>query len=62
MGAVAIIQTTGTVGTTTRSLRLRADDNAEPARPDTFRAQIGSYDSGTVTVTSGNLQAHPTSG
>jgi M6 family metalloprotease-like protein len=62
VGSVAIIQTTGTVGTTTRSLRLRVDDNAEPPRPDTFRAQIGSYDSGTVTVTSGNLQSHPTSG
>jgi M6 family metalloprotease-like protein len=60
VGSVAIIQTTGTVGTSTRTLRLRVDDNAEPARPDTFRAQIGSYDSGTVTVTSGNLQSHPT--
>lgn len=54
VGSVAIVQTA--------SLRLRVDDNAEPARPDTFRAQIGSYDSGTVSVTSGNLQSHPTSG
>lgn len=62
VGSVAIVQTTGTVGSATRSLRLRVDDNAEPARPDTFQARIGSYDSGTVTVTSGNLQSHPTSG
>lgn len=41
------------------SLRLRVDDNAEPARPDTFRTWIGGYDSGTTTVTSGNLQSHP---
>jgi hypothetical protein len=62
VGSVAIIQTNGTVGGVARSLRLRVDDNAEPPRPDTFRARIGSYDSGTVTVTSGNLQSHPTSG
>jgi M6 family metalloprotease-like protein len=60
VGSVAIVQTTGTVDGATRSLRLRVDDNAEPPRPDTFRARIGSYDSGTVTVTSGNLQSHPT--
>ena len=42
------------------ALRLRVDDNGEPARLDTFRVRIGAYDSGTVDVTSGNLQSHPT--
>jgi M6 family metalloprotease-like protein len=60
VGSVAIVQTTGTLNGATRSARLRFDDNAEPPRPDTFRAKLGSYDSGTVTVTSGNLQSHPT--
>jgi hypothetical protein len=52
VGSVAIVQTTGTLNGATRSARLRFDDNAEPPRPDTFRAKLGSYDSGTVTVTS----------
>ena len=60
VGDVAIIEVAGTVGRSPATLRLRADDNAEPGRPDTFRLRIGGYDSGTTSVTSGNLQAHPT--
>ena len=59
VGTTAIVQTTGSLNGAAATLRLRVDDNAEPARPDTFRAQIGAYDSGTVAVTSGNLQSHP---
>ncbi len=59
VGSTAVIQTTGTLNGAAATLRLRVDDNAEPARPDRFRAQIGAYDSGTVAVTSGNLQSHP---
>ena len=58
VGDVAIIQASGRLGSSTATLRLRVDDNAEPGRPDTFRAQIGTYDSGTVTATTGNLQSH----
>jgi len=59
VGNVAIIQQVGTLNGARATLRLRVDDNAEPARPDTFRAWIGGYDSGTTTVTTGNLQSHP---
>jgi len=59
VGSTAIVQTTGKLAGATVTLRLRLDDNGEPARPETFRAHIGSYDSGTVTVISGNLQSHP---
>jgi M6 family metalloprotease-like protein len=59
VGNVAIIEQVGTLSGSRVTLRLRVDDNAEPARPDTFRVQIGGYDSGTTTVTSGNLQSHP---
>ena len=59
VGNVAIIEQVGTLNGARTTLRLRVDDNAEPARPDTFRAWIGGYDSGTTTVTTGNLQSHP---
>ena len=61
VGSVAIFQTVGTLNGAVATLRLRVDDNGEPARRDTFRARIGAYDSGTVSVTSGNLQSHPAS-
>lgn len=60
VGNVAVFEDVGTLNGSTARLRLRVDDNAEPARPDTFRARIGAYDSGTTAVTSGNLQSHPT--
>ena len=59
VGNVAIIEQIGTLNGARATLRLRVDDNAEPARPDTFRVRIGTYDSGTTTVTTGNLQSHP---
>ncbi len=59
VGSVTIFQTMGTLNGTPATLRLRADDNAEPPHRDTFRVWIGPYDSGTTTVTSGNLQSHP---
>lgn len=58
VGDVAIIQATGSLNGSAATLRLRVDDLAEPGRPDTFRVQIGSYDSGTVTAVTGNLQSH----
>jgi len=59
VGSRAIIDQAGTLAGRPASLRLRVDDNAEPARPDTFRVVTTGYDSGTVTVLSGNLQSHP---
>lgn len=59
VGNVAIIEQVGTLNGARATLRLRVDDNAEPARPDTFRVRIGSYDSETTMVTTGNLQSHP---
>jgi hypothetical protein len=59
VGNVAIIEQVGTLNGSRATLRIRVDDNAEPARPDTFHVRLGAYDSGTTTVTKGNLQAHP---
>jgi M6 family metalloprotease-like protein len=54
----AILQVGGQLNGIPATLRLRVADNAEPGRPDTFSALIGGYDSGSVSVTSGNLQSH----
>jgi M6 family metalloprotease-like protein len=59
VGNVAIIEQVGTLNGARATLRLRVDDNAEPARPDTFRVQLGAFDSATTSVTTGNLQSHP---
>ncbi len=59
VGNVAIIEQGGTLNGALVTLRLRVDDNAEPARPDRFRVRTGAYDSGTTMVTTGNLQSHP---
>jgi hypothetical protein len=59
VGNVAIFQQSGRLNGTPATLRMRVDDNAEPARPDTFAVTIGSYASETTMVTSGNLQSHP---
>jgi M6 family metalloprotease-like protein len=58
VGDRAVLQVAGTLGTAQATLRLYVEDNAEPGRPDVFRAAVGSYDSGRVTATSGNLQSH----
>lgn len=60
VGNVAIFQQVGTLNGAPATLRMRVDDNAEPARPDTFAIKIGAYNSGITAVTSGNLQSHPT--
>jgi M6 family metalloprotease-like protein len=58
VGNQAVMQYGGRVGTANATLRLRVADNAEPGRPDTFRVLLPGYDSGVVTATTGNIQAH----
>ena len=56
VGDDAVMQVTGEVGGAAATLRLFVHDGGEPSTSDTFRALLGGYDSGVVTVEQGNLQ------
>jgi M6 family metalloprotease-like protein len=58
VGSEAVVEVDGQLNGLPATLRLRVADNAEPGRPDTFRALVGGYDSGVVSVAFGNLQSH----